>query len=135
MAVALFNDISALNASEVSSAESVGGLCTVKEVGTYGSRETFQDFHLHRVKLPVEMATKEVGIALSILESSIDLRRYPPPVSGASGHRIVHSLGSGVETPIVSTSEEVDLVLLRTPDQGSMDRGPLQAQLGEWCGA
>lgn len=87
------------------------------------------DSHSTPLQLPYPQLT------LRILEGSVDLRRYPSPVSGTPGHGIVHSLGSGVETPIVSTLEEVDLVLLRTPDQGGMDGGPLQAQLGERCRA
>lgn len=66
---------------------------------------------------------------ISILESSVNLRRHPSPVSGPTWHRTVHTPNAGMETPVVPTSEEVDLVLLRTPDQGSMDWGPHQAQL------
>lgn len=67
MAVGLFNKWPGrsvpLNASKVLSAESISRLCTVKEVGTYKARKAFQNLHLHGVKLPVEMATQEVGIA------------------------------------------------------------------------
>lgn len=51
-----------LSASKVLSTESIGRLCTVKEVRTYKARKALQNLHLHRVKLPVEMATQEVGI-------------------------------------------------------------------------
>lgn len=72
---------------------------------------------------------------ISILEGSVNLRRYPSPVGGPAGHRAIHTAGAGVEAPVVSASEEVDLVLLRAPDQGCMDRGPQQAQFREGCGA
>lgn len=65
-AVGLFNDIgglaASLSASKVLSTESIGRLRTVKEVRTYKARKALQNLHFHRVKLPVEMATQEVGI-------------------------------------------------------------------------
>lgn len=72
---------------------------------------------------------------VSIPEGGVDLRRHPSPVSGPAGHRAVHSAGAEVETPVVSTSKEVDLVLLGAPGQGGLDGGPQQAQLREGCRA
>ncbi|KAG8523084.1 hypothetical protein J0S82_012669, partial [Galemys pyrenaicus] len=73
---------------------------------------------------------REAG-TVSILEGGINLRRHPSPVGGPAGHWAVHSTGAGVKAPVVPALEEVDLVLLRAPNQGSVDVGARQAQLRE----
>lgn len=79
---------------------------------------------------PVPRPPRTIGV----LEGSVDLRGHPSPVSGPARHGAIHTVGAGMEAPVVSASEEVDLVLLRAPDQGGVDRGAGQAQLREGCG-
>uniref|UniRef100_A0A2K6T1G2 Uncharacterized protein n=1 Tax=Saimiri boliviensis boliviensis TaxID=39432 RepID=A0A2K6T1G2_SAIBB len=65
-----------LRASKPWSEESVGRLSTAEEVRTHETREAFQSLHLHRVKLPVEAATQEVGINV-VKPGRVDTGQWP----------------------------------------------------------
>lgn len=81
-----------------------------KEIHADAPGIAFQYLQCHWVKLPVVHSTQEIGIAISVQKSSIDVAGHSPPLVNAVRVDVIDSIILNIEDPVVTRLEEVDFL-------------------------